>query len=84
MANNVTGSPGTILPIVGPGGRLPIGPTLRNAPSVSGSLLGAIVGPPQAVGFWPVPLSAAVNADAAGFPPAQTSAPKSPSGTLPG
>jgi hypothetical protein len=85
MSNNTVGSPGTLLPIVGPGGRLPIGPSNRNAGSGIGpALAGSRVSAPQAAGMWPVPLSAAINADAQGYPPAQTSAPMSPASTFPG
>jgi hypothetical protein len=91
MSNNVTGSPGTLVPIVGPGGRLPIGPTTRNAPltgtveATETELLGARVSPPAVNGMWPVPLSAAINSQARGTDPrARHSVPGQPAATFPG
>jgi hypothetical protein len=87
MSNNTTGNAGTLVPITGPGGRLPIGPSFRNSGGNAGpGLLGAgILSPPQAVGMTPVPLSAAIDSQARGVDPRpRHAAPMQPAGTFPG
>jgi hypothetical protein len=81
MAGNQTGSPGTLVPVTGPGGRTAIGPSFRQVsdPGSIGTFAAAQKAPPPAGGAHFVVLSAERDARGRGFPPAPTSAPRSSS-----
>ena len=78
MSNNVTGSPGPLVPVTGPGGRDGIGPSFRQVADPGGGSLfqASQKAPSQAGGAHMVVLSATKDAGGRGFTPAQTFAPK--------